>query len=129
MLLGCFFNCLFASRGIFKNLSWEFGFRVSRLQYFCLRPGRLASSRLLFKAPRMVMIIMTTVIIMMTLIRMMMIVIITTILLIIIIIITVIIIIVIMCSLYGANCRVNMLQCLSHINPNINTKLMPMRCT
>ena len=129
MLLGCFFNCLFASRGIFKNLSWEFGFRVSRLQYFCLRPGRLASSRLLFKAPRMVMIIMTTVIIMMTLIRMMMIVIITTILLLIIIIITVIIIIVIMCSLYGANCRVNMLQCLSHINPNINTKLMPMRCT
>ena len=128
MLLGCFFNCLFASRGIFKNLSWEFGFRVSRLQYFCLRPGRLASSRLLFKAPRMVMIIMTTVIIMMTLIRMMMIVIITTILLIIII-ITVIIIIVIMCSLYGANCRVNMLQCLSHINPNINTKFMPMRCT
>ena len=128
MLLGCFFNCLFASRGIFKNLSWEFGFRVSRLQYFCLRPGRLASSRLLFKAPRMVMIIMTTVIIMMTLIRMMMIVIITTILLIIII-ITVIIIIVIMCSLYGANCRVNMLQCLSRINPNINTKLMPMRCT
>ena len=69
------------------------------------------------------MIIMTTIIIMMTLIRMMMIVIITTILLI--LIITVIIIIVIMCSLYGANCRVNMLQCLSHINPNINTKLMP----